>query len=153
MLPMSQEATAAGYLPTGMPLPAPMPDGLDAPFWEAVRGHHLVVQRCTRCRTFQMLPEWTCHACRSFDLSWEPVSGRGAVFSWVRVWYPAHPALAEACPYLVVVVELADAAGVRIVGNLLGDAEQPVVIGAPVEAVFEDHPDDGVTLVQWRLLS
>jgi len=152
MPPMPHEP-AATYLPAGTPLPAPMPDGLDAPFWEAARRHQLVVQRCTRCQAFQMLPEWTCHACRAFDLAWQPVSGRGAVFSWVRAWYPAHPALAEACPYLVVVVELADAGGVRLVGNLIGDAEQPVTIGAAVEAVFEDHPDANVTLVHWRLRS
>jgi hypothetical protein len=39
-----------------------------------------------------------------------------------------------------------------MIGNLLGDPRQEVVIGAPVEAVFEPH--DGATppftLVQWR---
>jgi hypothetical protein len=39
-----------------------------------------------------------------------------------------------------------------MVGNLLGDPEQGVVIGSDVEAVFEDHegPGEPYTLVQWK---
>jgi hypothetical protein len=38
-----------------------------------------------------------------------------------------------------------------MVGNLLGDREQEVVIGAEVEAVFEDHDGENpYTLVHWR---
>jgi uncharacterized OB-fold protein len=148
---MTTETTT--YLPTGLPLPAPSPDGLDREFWEAARRHELVVQRCNACRTFQFGPEWICHACHSFDVGWQRVSGRGRIYSWERVWHPVHPALKDACPYLVVLVELPDADNVRMVGNLLGDPLQEVVIGAPVEAVFEDHPEAGVTLVQWRCVS
>lgn len=145
---MTTETTT--YLPAGMPLPAPSPDGLDTAFWEAARRHELVVQKCNNCGGFQFGPEWICHRCRSFDLGWERVSGRGRIYSWERVWHPVHPALKNACPYLVVLVELPDADNVRMVGNLLGDPLQPVEIGSEVEAVYEDHPDQQVTLVQWR---
>jgi len=45
---------------------------------------------------------------------------------------------------------LPDYGNVRMVGNLLGDPKQPVMIGAPVEAVFEphDHANPPYTLVQ-----
>jgi uncharacterized OB-fold protein len=144
--------TAAPYLPPGLPLPAPAVDGLDREYWEAAKRHQLVVQRCKRCDGFQWGPEWLCHRCHSFDLGWHQVSGRGRVYSWERVWHPVHPALKEACPYLVVLVELPDAGNVRMVGNLLGDPMQDVAIGADVEAVFEDHEAEGVTLVQWRVV-
>ncbi len=147
---MTTDTEPTSYLPSGMPLPAPSPDGLDTEFWEATRRHELVVQRCNACQTFQFGPEWICHACRSFDLGWHRVSGRGRIYSWERVWYPVHPALDAKLPYMVVLVELPDAGNVRMVGNLLGDAQQEVEIGAEVEAVFEDHPVEGVTLVQWR---
>jgi uncharacterized OB-fold protein len=62
-----------------------------------------------------------------------------------------HPELTNACPYIIVVVELPDAGHVRMVGNLLGDVHQEVSIGAAVEAVFEDHPEQDFTLVQWRV--
>jgi uncharacterized OB-fold protein len=138
------------YLPSGLPAPAPAADGLDTEFWDATRRHELVVQRCNACHSFQWGPEWICHNCRSSDVGWERVSGRARIYSWARSWHPIHPALAKAVPYLVVLVELSDAGDVRMMGNLLGDPMQDVVIGRDVQAVFEDHADQGVTLVQWR---
>lgn len=143
------------YLPAGLPAPTASGDGLDRQYWEGARRHQLLVQRCNTCRRFQWGPEWICHRCRSFDIGWERVSGQGRIFSWERVWHPVHPALKDACPYLVVLIELPHADSVRMVGNLLGDALQPVQIGAAVAAVFEDHDDSDppFTLVQWRLLA
>src|SRR6266849_2693924 len=107
---MPSEKTHNEYcLPEGLPMPAPSHTGLDNAFWEAARRHELVVQRCNRCATFQFGPEWICHKCHTLDLGWHRVSGRGKVYSWERVWHPAHPARKSACPYWVVVVELADA--------------------------------------------
>jgi uncharacterized OB-fold protein len=131
-------------------MPAPSVDGLDKEFWEAARRHELVVQRCNQCNAFQFGPEWICNTCHSFDLGWHRVSGQGRIYSWERVWHPVHPALKDACPYMVVLVELPDAGNVRMVGNLLGDPMEEVVIGSNVAAVFEDHPDADATLVQWR---
>jgi uncharacterized OB-fold protein len=53
----------------------------------------------------------------------------------------------------VVLVELPEAGGIRMLGNLVGDPRQVVTIGAPVEAVFEPHDDAKVpfTLVQWKV--
>jgi uncharacterized OB-fold protein len=139
------------YLPEGMPLPGPMPDGLDAPFWEGTRNHTLLVQRCNACRTFQFGPEWICHQCRSSDLAWAQCSGRGKIYAFERVWHPVHKALRDKGPYLIVLVELPDAGNVRMVGNLLGDPQQDVKIGDEVDVVWEDHGE--VTLVQWRRIS
>jgi uncharacterized OB-fold protein len=150
---MTTETVREPYLPAGLPAPRPSPDGLDSAYWEAAKRHELLVQRCNACNGFQWGPEFICYQCRSFDLRWERVSGRGRIFSWERIWHPVHPALKDACPYLVVLVELPDAGKVRMVGNLLGDPMQQVPIGGEVEAVFEDHPDEDFTLVQWRVVS
>ena len=136
------------YLPEGLPAPTGQRDGLDTEFWAATRRHELKVQRCNKCATFQFGPEWICHKCHSFDLGWHTVSGRGRLYSWVRIWNPVHPALKDACPYIVAVVELPDAGNVRMVGNLIGDPKRDVPFDSEVEAVFEDHPD--ATLVQWK---
>ena len=142
------------YLPDGMPAPAPQADGVDAPYWEGNRAHELRVQRCNACGAYQWIAEWVCHRCLSFDVGWVKVSGRGRIFSWERPWHPVHTALGDAVPYIVVLVELPDADNVRMIGNLLGDREQDVQIGAEVEAVFEDHddPEHPYTLVQWRVV-
>jgi hypothetical protein len=141
------------YLPAGLPAPVPAADGLDAEHWAALARHELAVQRCNGCGRHQWGPEWVCHRCRSFDLGWAVVEPRGVIYSWERVWHPVHPVLAEACPYVVVLVELPHADGVRMVGNLHGDPTAPVPIGAEVDAVFEDHFDGEppYTLVQWQL--
>lgn len=144
--------TTETYLPNGLPAPVPENDGLDTPFWEAAARHELVVQRCNSCQNFQWGPEWICHKCHSFDIGWTPIEGRGVLYSYERIWHPVHPALGSACPYLVILVELPGAGSIRMLGNLLGDPEQEVVIGSEVEAVFEDHEDGKFqyTLVQWR---
>jgi uncharacterized OB-fold protein len=141
--------TAGPFCLPALGRPEPSRAGLEAPFWEATRQEILAIQRCSACGTFQWGPEWICHHCHSFEVGFERVDPVGRIFSWERVWHPVHPALADACPYLIVLVELPHAGGVRVVGNLLGDPTQQVTIGAAVEAVFEHHDD--YTLVQWRL--
>ncbi len=139
------------YLPEALPPPHPAPDGRDLEFWEALKRHQIVVQRCNSCGNLQMEPEWLCHKCLSFDRGWQQVEGKGRIYSWVRIWHPVPAALKPACPFVVVLVELPQANNLRIAGNLLGDPQQPIEIGAPVEAVFEDHREKGYTLLQWRL--
>jgi len=139
------------YLPEGLPTPRAQRTGLDTEFWAATKRHELVIQQCNNCKTFQWGPEFLCHKCRSFDMGWAKVSGRGRLYSWVRCWNPVHPALKEACPYIVAVIELPDGGNVRMVGNLLGDPMQNPPFDVAVEAVFEDHPD--ATLVQWKVTS
>ncbi|MGK2964011.1 MAG: Zn-ribbon domain-containing OB-fold protein [Tepidiformaceae bacterium] len=131
-------STTDAYLPAGLPAPAPSIDGLDDEFWSAAKRNELVVQKCNSCGNFQST-EWICYKCHSFDLGWAKVSGKGKIFSWERIWHPVHPALKDACPYVAVLVELPDAGNVRLVGNLLGDPREEVVIGSDVEAVFEHH--------------
>ena len=141
----------ATYFPQPVAFPATSNDDLDKPFIEGTQRGELWVQYCPACEQHQWGPEWLCHRCLSSDLAWRQVEGRGRIFSWERVWHPVHPALAEAVPYVVVVVELPHADEIRMVGNLLGDPEEEVAIGSEVEAVFEHHADADppFTLVQW----
>jgi len=138
-------------LPAGVPRPLPLPDGLDAEYWAATRRHEVVAQRCVGCRGWQWSPEYICHRCHSFDLTFEPVPGPARLFSWQRVWHPVHPALGDACPYVVVLVEFPEADGIRMLGNLVGDPTAEIEIGTWVEPAFEDHDeaDPPYTLVQW----
>lgn len=140
------------YLPKGLPTPVPEPDGLSAPYWEGLRENKLYVQRCIQCESWQFGPEWICHDCHSFDLKWTEIEPRGRIFSWERVWHPSHTSLKQHGPYLAVLVELPHAGDVRMIGNLLGDPMQDVVIGSEVEGVFEHHfdADQPYSLLQWR---
>lgn len=138
------------YLPEQ--LPRPEGDILSAPYWDGLREERILVQRCDACASWQWGPEWICHRCHSFDLTWTEISGKGRIFSWERVWHPVHPALKNFGPYLIVLVEIPDAQSIRMIGNLLGDPLQSVQIGAPVEPVFEHHRAavPPFTLLQWK---
>ena len=143
-----------GYLNPGLPKPVPAPDGLDAPFWEAAAEGRLVMQRCQSCGRWQWGPEWICHRCFSTELAFEEMPQVGRIYSFERVWHPVHPALKDQGAYLVVLVEFPEQDDVRIVGNLIGDPEQEVEIGAEVRAVFEHHQDDdpSYTLIHWEVV-
>jgi uncharacterized OB-fold protein len=141
------------YLPAGLAIPVPERNGLSRPYWEALREGVLKVQQNPRTGVYQWPPQWIAHDDQGFDLDWVAVAPRGLIYSWTRVWHPVHPALKDACPYVVVVVELPQAGNVRMLGNLLGDPRQEVPIGAEVDAVFEHHEDaePPYTLCQWRV--
>jgi uncharacterized protein len=150
--PSSRQVAADHALPAGLPRPTAAADGLEAPFWEGTRSHELRIQRCQDCGRWQWGPEWLCHHCLSFAVGWEAIAPSGVLYGWERVWHPTHPALRDAVPYRVALVELPQAGGVRVIGTLLGDPGEEPAIGSAVEAVFEDHDDvdDPYTLVQWR---
>jgi uncharacterized protein len=139
-------------LPQVLGVPRPLADGLDEPHWAGLRDHRLLVQRCARCQGWQWAPEVLCHRCHSFEVGWSEVEPRGRIFSWTRVWHPAHDGLREAVPYAALVVELPHADGVRIIGNLLGDQLGELRVGIDVVGVFEDHSVGAelFTLLQWR---
>lgn len=142
------------YLPAGLPAPLAEPKALYEPYWQSTRDEKLKVQRNPATGRYQWPPQWIAHDTQTFELEWVEVAPRGVIYSWTRVWHPVHPALQEAGPYIIVVVELPHAGGIRMLGNLLGDPRQAVEIGAEVEAVFEHHDDAPTpfTLVQWRTL-
>jgi len=111
-----------------------------------------MVQKCCGCGRHQWGPEWICHSCHSFDLNWVEVAPRGRIYSWERPHHPVHPALNGHGPYTIVLVELPEAGGIRMVGNLLCAPDAEVSIGAMVEAVFEPHEgaNPPYALVQWK---
>lgn len=143
---------SSSYLPDGLPAPLDE-EGVNAPYWNGLIEGVLRVQRCGSCGTWQFGGEHLCHRCHAWDPPWLAVQARGRIYSWERVWHPAHPALKAHGPYLAVLVELPHAGNLRMLGNLLGDALQAVVIGAEVDGVFEHHPqnDPPYSLLQWQL--
>ena len=127
--------------------PRPEPDRDSAPWWEAVRRHELVVQRCDGCGVKRFPARAICNRCRSRSSTWVPSAGTGRVVSWIVNHQVFMPALADEVPLAILYVRLDDGDGIHMYGNLVGDAA--IVPDLPVEAVFVDVADD-VTLVQWR---
>ncbi|WP_327305827.1 bifunctional MaoC family dehydratase N-terminal/OB-fold nucleic acid binding domain-containing protein [Streptomyces sp. NBC_01298] len=101
-------------------------------FWDGVREHKLLIQRCTACATlrFPWLPG--CNTCGGPDWDSVEASGAGTVFSYVVMHHPPFPAFDP--PYAVALVELAE--GVRMVSNITGVPYDKVRIGLPVRLEF-----------------
>lgn len=132
--------------------PGPIGDDLTRPFWEAARRHELVIQRCAACRTWMHPPRTFCWKCRSTELAFEPVSGRGVVYSYTRTESGArHPYFEARTPYLVGVVELVEQKGLMLLTNFPGATLDQLSVGAPVEVVFEQC-GAGQPLPQFRLV-
>jgi uncharacterized protein len=127
--------------------PLPEPDDQSAPFWEAAKERRLIIQRCSDCNTYRHPPRPMCPRCLSFNQGWVTASGRATVWSWIIAHPPVLPAFADRVPYNVVVVELEE--GVRMIGNLIGVANEDITEGMPVVVDFEDA-GEGVVLPQWR---
>jgi len=122
------------FFPDGMP--APMADATTLPWWEAAAEHRLVVQRCTACEQTRHPPAPVCPRCRSAEADWQPVAGRGAVYTYTIVHRPI--AAGQELPYIIAVVALDGAGGVRMISNLVDLDPDEVEIGMPVELVWED---------------
>ncbi len=137
------------YLAQGLPEPVATP--LDEPYWAGLSDGVLKLQQCAACKKWQWGPEWICHHCHSDEVEFHAVTPEGTIYSYERVWHPVHPALRDQGPYIVVLVEIPEAGNVRVIGNLIGDPEQAVIIGSRVQGVFEHH--DAHTLLQWQVVS
>ncbi|MEV6400428.1 OB-fold domain-containing protein [Streptomyces sp. NPDC051907] len=138
---------------------APVVDEDGAPFWQYTAQGELRVQACAApgCGELRFPPRPCCPHCQSFDSEWRLMSGRGRIWSYVLPHPPLLPDYAEQAPYNAVVVELAEAPRIRLVGNVVAapDAALNSVdparlrIGAPVRAVFARLGE--LTVPRWLL--
>jgi uncharacterized OB-fold protein len=121
-------------------MPSPLADAITLPWWQAAAEHRLVVQRCSSCQHTRHPPAPVCPECRSPDSDWKELSGRGEVYTYTLVHRPI--AAGQELPYVIAVISLEDAGGVRIISNLVGVEPEQVEIGMPVEVVWEDMSED-----------
>ena len=141
--------TTEGFL-----LPALDDDG--APFWDAAARGELRMQACGACRALRFPPRPMCPHCRSVESTWELMSGRGTVWSFVVPHPPLLPAYAELAPYNVIVVALDEDPTLSLVGNLVTAVDgaineidpATIEIGMPVQVVFPTVAE-GIVLPRW----
>lgn len=134
------------YIP-GIPLLRPYIDLDSEGFWEGVKQHKLVFQKCKYCGLLVHRPRPMCPRCLSTEKEWVPSEGKGIVYSWVNFVYvnAAYPGIKV--PYAVVVVEMLE--GVRMISNMYDVKPEDISIGMPVEVVFDDIADD-LTLPKFK---
>jgi len=103
------------------------------PFWESLKEHAVKVQKCSGCGTFRYVPKEICSACYSTEWTWEPISGKGTVYTFTVVRRAPTPAY-EA-PYVIAHAEMEE--GFRMAARLDGVDPENVRIGQPVTIGYE----------------
>jgi uncharacterized OB-fold protein len=154
----------------GLPVFVQPTDSEHRGYFEAAGRGELVVQRCTVCGRLRGSIGAACPFCTALTWEWQPVQGKGVIYSYQIVTQAVHPAFGDWVPYPIVLVELdeqrsvpwrdgseGEAVSVRLMGNLCrrGDPltpedEEQVAIGKRVEVRFVDL-GDGLALPQFEL--
>jgi uncharacterized OB-fold protein len=130
---------------TNRPLPSPTPE--TKPYWDALKEHKLLIQRCQDCEKAYFYPRPFCPLCFSKNVEWFEASGKGTLYSFVINHRPA-PGFGPD-PYVIAVVELEE--GPRMMSNLIDIDADPdkVHCDMAVEIAYLDVTDE-VTLPQFR---
>jgi uncharacterized protein len=121
------------------------PDQWTAPYWKAAQSHRLVCACCKACGTFRLPPAPFCARCRTQEVYWQELSGNAEIYTFTIVFHAVLPTLKESVPYAVGVASLADAAGVRLIANVVEVDTEQLHIGMPVVVDWLDV-DSEVTI-------
>ena len=127
--------------------PLPAISTLNQPYWDGLKRRELTLQRCNACSKVWYPPAPFCPVCWSRDVTWQKLSGRGKVNSWVVFHQAYFSSFKDDIPYNVAEVELDE--GPRLLTNLVAVDADDISLNMPVEIVFDDVTDD-VTLAKFR---
>jgi acetyl-CoA acetyltransferase/uncharacterized OB-fold protein len=119
--------------------PLPQPTLASAGFWSSGADGVLRVDHCSDCDQFFHPPMPTCPACRSTNVSLQPVSGRATVVGVTvnhQQWLPGFPP-----PYAIAVVAIEEDDRARLTTNVVNCPPDEVRIGQRVRVRFEQHDD------------
>lgn len=130
----------------GKPLPAPSAES--RPYWEGLKAHRLLLQRCASCKKPRHYPRPMCDACFSLEREWFEASGKGRVHSWMVSHHAFHQGFKDDIPYVLLTVDLDE--GVRMVAPLVENDASRLSLGLEVELGYNDV-SDAVTLPRFRL--
>ncbi|MBX9472542.1 Zn-ribbon domain-containing OB-fold protein [Microcella sp.] len=126
------------------------PRGEEKVFFDRLREHKLVFQRCAGCSHAVFPLRTVCPHCFGESLDLERAAGTGTVYSFTAQARASHPFFAADVPYTLVLVDLDE--GVRVFANLVDCPPDDVSVGMPVEAVFDDVEPE-LTLLRFRPVS
>ncbi|MFC1885996.1 Zn-ribbon domain-containing OB-fold protein, partial [Thermodesulfobacteriota bacterium] len=103
----------------------PQPTPVDAPFWEAANKNELRLQRCFDCGHVWYPPSNGCSNCLSTDFTWEKMSGKGKIWSWVIFHKCYFPSFEADIPYNVISVKLEE--GPLLTSNMVSCKNEDLI--------------------------
>lgn len=117
----------------------PRLDALNEAFWTGGKNGLLRILQCQDCDHYLHPPGPVCPKCFGRNMEPQSVSGKGKLFSFTINAKPWAPGMDV--PYVVAIVELEEQAGLRLETNIINAKLEDIVIGMPVEVVFEQDED------------
>ncbi len=114
-------------------------------FYDAAERGELVIPRCVACRAYAWYPGERCRTCGAVDLPFEPVSGRGTLFSWAVVHRALVKPFADRVPYVPALVAIAEDPSVRLVTRLVDCEPSGLRADMPVRVTFRPLEFTGVS--------
>jgi uncharacterized protein len=117
--------------------PYPAQTALNDGYLEGLQAGELRLQRCDDCGQYRFPPSRYCPADLSPRWTWTPVSGRGTLWSWIRMHKRYIPGWEP--PYDVALVVLDE--GPRMIAGVPEDAVGRLACDQPVRAYFEKDGD------------
>lgn len=109
-------------------------------FWRSGADGLLRILRCQDCSYWIHPPGPVCPECLAPRVRPEPVGGTGTIVSYTvnhQIWNTEVPV-----PYTIILVELDEQAGLRLVSDLPGSDGEEVTIGQRVRVHFEPLDED-----------
>jgi uncharacterized protein len=106
-------------------------EGLESVWAASLQSGLLKIPRCCHCHAWNWYPIPNCRSCQHSGFEWIEVGLTGTLYSWTRV-HRRFTSFELAVPYVVGLVEMADAPGVRIAARLHVGADLVPGIGDAV---------------------
>jgi uncharacterized OB-fold protein len=120
--------------------------------FDGAREGILRVQTCTVDGGAWYLPSSNCPVClREDTVEWVDASGKGTLWSWIRIHQPYMPAFKDEIPYTVAYIELEE--GPLLMSTLNNVSEDNVYCGMPVEVVFEPYGEEATQMPEFRAVA
>lgn len=121
--------------------PQPAPDVDTQGYWEASQQGEFALCGCTNeaCGYWSHPPLERCRVCGSAT-AFEPVSGKGTIFSFIVAHQPAVPGYLNDLPYHVALVELDEQPGLRVVAKVPTSVRDLIEIGQRVRLELVELP-------------
>ncbi len=122
--------------------PVPVITELTRPFWTAAKNGKLVLQKCSRCATFNFHPKPWCIECGSRELVWTDAQPNATVYSFTisRGVAMNFPGWEKDLPVLLCLVDLDD--GARMYAQVTDCKPEDLKVGMRVKVHFEDISEE-----------
>ena len=90
------------------------------------------IRKCSSCGRFQSPPAYFCILCKSDELEWIEIPGKGTLYTYSTVYVPLSR-LEDEAPYTVAIVEFQQ--DLKLTGRLVNSISENLEVGTQVEVV------------------